>query len=267
MGNILDRILATKRAEVERAESVHSYGDLLGIANQGGEIRDFVGAMRAKISHGLPAVIAEIKRASPSAGQFRSEQDPAFDPAKFAKAYEQNGAACLSVLTDKEYFQGSMDDLRSARAACALPVLRKDFIVDKYQIVEARAAGADAVLFIMGTAPLQQFREWERLVRDLGMAILAEAHNEAELQDALALETPLVGINNRDLTRFVTDVETTLRLKDRIPNDRILVTESGIDTPVIAARMRAQGVKAFLVGGAFMAQAEPGAALKSHFAW
>ncbi len=266
MADILDRILATKRGEVALASQTQPLDEVLRLARAAPPSRDFIGAIRAKIAARQPAVIAEIKRASPSAGHFRNDQAPPFDPAAFAAAYEANGAACLSVLTDRDYFHGCLEDLQAARGACALPVLRKDFIVDAYQVAEARAAGADAVLFIMGTARVEQFREWEQLAAALGLAVLAESHNERELDDALALDTPLIGINNRDLTRFVTDVDTTLRLKERVPSDRILVTESGIDTPAIAAHMQARGVQAFLIGGAFMAQRDPGEALRRHFA-
>jgi indole-3-glycerol phosphate synthase len=266
MPNILDRILDTKREEVAAAKALRPWEAVFEDARQAAPPRDFAGALRAKLSAGQPAVIAEIKRASPSAGQFRAAYAPAFDPAQFAAAYEANGAACLSVLTDRNYFHGSMSDLIAARGACALPVLRKDFIVDEYQIAEARAAGADAVLFIMGTAPVAQFRAWEALAAELGLAVLAESHSAEELDDALQLATPLIGINNRDLTRFVTDIRRTLDLKSRIPENRILITESGIDTPEIARSMRQEGVNAFLIGGAFMSQPDPGRALRAHFA-
>ncbi|MBL8512541.1 MAG: indole-3-glycerol phosphate synthase TrpC [Betaproteobacteria bacterium] len=265
MSNILDRILETKREEVSAAKVARPFESVMAEARAAPAPRDFLGAMRAKIAAGQPAVIAEIKRASPSAGQFRTADAPAFDVARFAVAYEANGAACLSVLTDRNYFHGLMEDLIAARAACALPVLRKDFIVDEYQIAEARAAGADAVLFIMGTAPVAQFKTWEALAAELGMAVLAESHSAEELDDALQLATPLIGINNRDLTRFVTEVQRTLDLKAHVPVDRILVTESGIDTPEIARMMRREGVSAFLIGGAFMSQPDPGLALRNHF--
>ncbi|MBL8521600.1 MAG: indole-3-glycerol phosphate synthase TrpC [Betaproteobacteria bacterium] len=266
MGTILDRILATKRSEVARAKVERPWASVLAEARHMPPPRDFVGALQAKIASGAPAVIAEIKRASPSAGEFRKSGQAEFDPAAFARSYERHGAACLSVLTDREYFRGSLDDMVIARAACALPVLRKDFIVDAYQIAEARAAGADAVLFIMGTAETAQFLEWEALARELGLAVLAESHTREDLEQALQLTTPLIGINNRDLGTFSTDVNRTLELQARVPDGRMLITESGIDTPDIARRMQRHGVRAFLVGGAFMSQADPGQALQRHFA-
>jgi indole-3-glycerol phosphate synthase len=265
MPDILDRILATKRDEVAAGRLRLDFDAMLARARAMPPPRDFVGAMRTKLASGQPAVIAEIKRASPSAGTFRSGTHGRFDAARFAASYEGHGAACISVLTDREYFSGSQDDLVAARAACRLPVLRKDFIVDAWQIAESRAMGADAVLFIMGTAPIEQFRAWERLACELGMAVLAESHDGTQLEQALELSTPLIGINNRDLTRFTTDVGVTLRLKSRVPVDRILIAESGIDTPGIARQMRAAGVSAFLIGGAFMSQPDPGAALAKHF--
>lgn len=265
MANILDRILATKREEVAAAKARTGFAEVLARARASAPVRDFAGALRDRVAAGKPAVIAEIKRGSPSAGTFRHADLPPFDPAAFAASYEAHGAACLSVLTDRDYFGGCDDDLVRARAACALPVLRKDFIVDEYQIAEARALGADAVLFILGTAPLERFREWEALACDLGLSVLAESHDGAQLAQALALQTPLIGINNRDLTRFTTDVATTLELKSRIPADRLLVTESGIDSQAVAADLRRHGVNAFLIGGAFMSQPDPGRALAAHF--
>ncbi len=265
MANILDKILATKREEVADARVGEPLAELEARARAATPARDFVAALRARHTAGQPAVIAEIKRASPSAGSFRGEASD-FDPARFARAYEANGAACLSVLTDREYFQGSAENLIAAREACALPVLRKDFIVDSYQVVEARAMGADAVLFIMGAVDIAAFREWEGLAAELGLAVLAESHNEAELEQALSLKTPLIGVNNRDLTRFVTDLDTTLRLSARVPGDRILVSESGIGSPADVARLREAKVSTYLVGGALMASPDPGAALSALFA-
>jgi indole-3-glycerol phosphate synthase len=262
--NILEQILASKRCEVAAAREKVPLAELERRAASALPVRDFVGAIRARHALGKPAVIAEIKKASPSAGQFRGEPGE-FDPPRFARSYEAHGAACLSVLTDRDYFHGSADDLVAARAACALPVLRKDFIVDPYQIVEARAMGADAVLFIIGCAPITLFREWERLASALGLAVLAESHTAAELDEALTLKTPLIGINNRDLTRFVTDIETTLRLMPRVGAERILITESGITDAVTVKRMQTSGVNTYLVGGAFMSTPDPGRALADIF--
>ena len=229
MADILRKILATKFREVAESREQCPLDVLREHAHSASPARDFVGAIRAKHTAGKLAVIAEIKKASPSAGNFRAKFGGDFDPISYARSYETHGAACLSVLTDREYFQGSAADLVAARSACGVPVLRKDFIVDPYQIVEARAMGADAVLFIMGAVDIGLFQEWEQLAVSLGMAVLAESHNEDELRQALLLETRLIGVNNRDLTRFTTDVGTTLRLSDQVPTDRILVTESGVE--------------------------------------
>jgi indole-3-glycerol phosphate synthase len=267
MPTIIDRILESKRAEVEQAKRARPFSEVLAAARDAAPVRDFVGALRTKVSAGLPAVIAEIKRASPSAGTFRIAEGANFDPARIAASYATHGAACLSVLTDREFFGGSAEDLMAARAACALPVLRKDFVVDPYQIAEARAMGADAVLFIMGACPIAAFQEWEGLAEELNLAVLAESHNAEQLMHALSLKTPLIGVNNRDLARFVTDTNLTLALKPMVPEDRLLVSESGIDTPEIAEAMVRQGVHAFLIGGAFMASGDPGKALENHFDW
>jgi indole-3-glycerol phosphate synthase len=218
--------------------------------------------MRAKIAAGRPAVIAEIKRASPSQGLIRAD----FDPARIAASYERNGAACLSVLTDREFFQGSREDLRMARAACSLPVIRKDFIIDPYQVFEARSWGADCILLIMDAAPDGELAGLERLARDLGMDVLVESHNGAQLDRALRLSTPLVGINNRDLRNFQTSLDTTIGLLDRIPAGRLVVTESGISTPEDVAKLKIVNVNAYLVGGALMAADEPGMELARLFA-
>ncbi len=265
MSDILQKILATKRREVAEARQRVSQAELEARVRDAGPLRDFVGAIRARHAAGLPAVIAEIKKASPSAGVFRAEADGRFDPGEFARSYEQHGAACLSVLTDRDYFQGSAEDLVAARAACSLPVLRKDFIVDPYQIMEARAMGADAVLFIMGVVPVAVFQQWEQLAVSMGLAVLAESHNADELEQALCLETSLIGINNRDLTRFVTDVNVTLALQKMVPPERIIVTESGIGSTETASRMTAAGVKTFLIGGALMEESNPGQKLASLF--
>ena len=268
MSDILQRILATKHKEVAEAKLKLRPAEMEARARSMPAARDFAGAIRAKLAAGKLAVIAEIKKASPSAGTFRSglpDDVASFDPARFAKSYEQHGAACISVLTDQEYFQGSAEDLIAARAACNLPVLRKDFIVDAYQIMESRAMGADAVLFIMGTAPISQFIEWELLAHSLGLSVLAESHHADELDQALMLKTSLIGVNNRDLKQFRTDVDTTLLLQPRVPHDRILVTESGIVDADVVTKMSEAGIGAYLVGGAFMASVDPGRAIANLF--
>ncbi len=223
--------------------------------------RDFAGALRAKIAAGRPAVIAEIKRASPSKGLLR---DP-FEPAAIARSYAAAGAACLSVLTDREYFQGAPEHLVEARAACALPVLRKDFVVEPYQVYEARALGADCILLIAAALSAGDMRGLEGIAHELGMAVLVEVHDAAELESALTLRTPLLGINNRDLRSFETRLETTLGLLPRVPREKLVITESGILAPQDVRRMQAAGVAAFLVGEAFMRSPEPGKALISLF--
>jgi indole-3-glycerol phosphate synthase len=268
VSDILKKILATKYVEVAAAKERVPLAELTSRVADAPPVRDFVGAIRAKHAAGLPAVIAEIKKASPSAGVFRAGLDSDaknFDPARFAKSYEQHGAACLSVLTDRDYFQGSVEDLIAARAACKLPVIRKDFIVDAYQIIEARVMGADAVLFIMGAVDIGLFQEFEALAQSLGLAVLAESHSQAELEQALMLKTTLIGVNNRDLTRFVTDLNTTLSLKANIPSERILVTESGINSPTAVKTMSLAGVNTYLIGGSLMEKPDPGAALLSLF--
>ncbi len=268
MSDILQRILVTKRREVAEAKLKLPTVEIEARARNMPAARDFAGAIRAKLTAGKLALIAEIKKASPSAGRFRAglagDVSP-FDPARFAISYELHGAACLSVLTDREYFQGSTEDLIAARAACSLPVLRKDFIVDAYQILEARAMGADAVLFIMGTAPISQFIEWEQQAHSLGLSVLAESHHADELDQALMLKTSLIGVNNRDLTQFSTNVETTLLLQPRVPHEKILVTESGIVNADVVTKMSEAGIGAYLVGGAFMASADPGRAIADLF--
>jgi indole-3-glycerol phosphate synthase len=251
--SILERIVATKRAEVDAARKRVPRVDPQGAP----EVRDFVRALRAK----RPAVIAEIKRASPSRGVLRE----AFDPAAIAKSYERAGAACLSVLTDREYFQGKGEHLAAARAACSLPVLRKDFIIDPYQVPESRALGADCILLIAACLTTAEMLELEALAHGLGMAVLVEVHDGEELERALELETPLVGINNRNLRTFETRLETTLDLLAQVPGDRMVITESGILSRADVARMRDGGVRAFLVGEAFMRAADPGAALETLF--
>ena len=253
--SILDKILAVKRAEVAAAK--RAAPDVEAGARAAPPTRDFVGALRAK----QPAVIAEIKRASPSKGLLRAH----FDPAAIARSYEEAGAACLSVLTDREFFQGSPEDLIKARAACALPALRKDFLIDPYQAFEARALGADCVLLIVACLDDAQLRELEKVAHGLGMAVLVEVHDAQELERALALKTPLIGINNRNLRTFETRLETTLDLLPRVPSERLVITESGILSTADVHRMREHGVDAFLVGEAFMRADDPGKALSRLF--
>jgi indole-3-glycerol phosphate synthase len=262
MIDVLQRILAVKGEEVARAKSARPMGVLRNEAKQAAPARDFVAALRAKITAGKPAVIAEIKKASPSRGVLRES----FDPGAIAASYERNGAACLSVLTDEQFFLGGLDHLRQARAACQLPVLRKDFTVDAYQLYEARAAGADCILLIVAALDVSRMRDLEATARELGMAVLVEAHDAAELEQALALKTPLIGINNRDLRTFETRLETTLGLLARIPAGRMVVTESGILLPSDVARMRDHKVGCFLVGEAFMRAEDPGIELGRLFA-
>ncbi len=261
MSDILAKILATKRLEVEAARAAIALPELERRAREASPPRGFAAALQARVAAGKPAVIAEIKRASPSKGLIRAD----FDPARIAASYEANGAACLSVLTDREYFGGSREDLVAARAACRLPVIRKDFIVDSYQVVEARAWGADCILLIMDAAPDARLAELEDLARSLGMDVLVESHDGGQLERALGLKTPLVGINNRDLRTFETRLETTLALRDRLPPGRLLVTESGISTPDDVRLLRKSNVSAYLVGGAFMAASDPGAELSRLF--
>ena len=248
--SILERIVAAKRAEIAAAKRPID-------VTSAPPLRDFIGALRAK----RPAVIAEIKRASPSKGVLRED----FDPASIARSYEKAGAACMSVLTDREFFQGAPEHLVAARAACNLPALRKDFIIDPFQVHEARALGADCILLIVACLEDAELAELEALAHRLGMAVLVEVHDADELERALKLNTPLLGINNRNLRTFETRLETTLALLPRIPQGRIVVTESGILAPADVARMRAGGVHTFLVGEAFMRARDPGAALKALF--
>jgi indole-3-glycerol phosphate synthase len=251
--SILERILAVKRAEIAAAKD----SQVESKARAAPPPRDFVAALRAR----QPAVIAEIKRASPSKGLLR----PHFDPAAIAKSYEKGGAACMSVLTDKEFFQGAPEHLFAARAACSLPALRKDFLIDPYQVFESRSLGADCILLIAACLQESEMRELETLAHDLGMAVLVEVHDADELDHAVKLKTPLIGINNRNLRTFETRLETTLDLLPRIPRDRLVITESGILSKADVTRMRAAGVHAFLVGEAFMRASDPGAELKKLF--
>jgi indole-3-glycerol phosphate synthase len=259
--SILERILQAKRAEVSAAKAMLPPAVLESRARAAPPVRGFAEALRQKIAAGEPAVIAEIKRASPSKGLLRED----FDPAAIARSYELGGATCLSVLTDHEFFQGASAHLQAARDACVLPALRKDFIVDPYQVYEARAIGADCILLIVAALAAAQMRELEALAHELGMAVLVEVHGHTELESALALRTPLVGINNRNLRTFETRLETTLELLADVPKDRLVVTESGIATRDHVARMRAHGVHAFLIGETFMRAADPGEGLRRLF--
>jgi indole-3-glycerol phosphate synthase len=263
MSDILEKILASKREEIATAKKLESLEALRESAEWMPPARDFVGALRAKIAAGEPAVIAEIKKASPSKGVIR----PDFRPAEIAASYAAGGAACLSVLTDRDYFQGAPDYLKAARDACDLPVLRKDFMIDPYQVYEARAMGADCILLIVAALSVAQMRELEDLALALGMAVLVESHDGAELEAALQLRTPLMGVNNRNLRTFETRLSTTLDLLPRIraAGERIPVTESGILTPADVALMRENRVDTFLVGEAFMRAADPGTELARLF--
>ena len=262
MADILNKIVATKYEEVAAARAVKPLAAVELEAAAQAAPRDFVGAIRRKIAAGQPAVIAEIKKASPSKGIIR----PDFKPADIARSYEQHGAACLSVLTDRQYFQGCPEYLQKARAACNLPVLRKDFMVDAYQVAEARAMGADAILLIAAALSLPDMQALEAQAMGYGMAVLVEVHNGEELDVALQLQTPLLGINNRNLRTFDVTLDTTLGLMSRIPHDRIVVTESGILKPEDVALMRTNKVDTFLVGEVFMRASEPGEELLRLFA-
>ena len=262
MSDILEKIVAVKRQEVAAALARKPLAAMRADAESRVLTRDFVGAMRAKIAAGLPAVIAEVKKASPSKGVLRAD----FIPADIAQSYAEHGAACLSVLTDQQFFQGSVDYLKQARASCDLPVLRKDFMVDPYQVYEARAMGADCILLIAACLDDAQMQSLEALAMSLDMAVLVEVHDGAELQRALQLKTPLLGINNRNLKTFEVSLDTTLGLLKDVPEGHLLVTESGISTVADVQRMRSAGVQAFLVGEVFMRADEPGQALAALFA-
>jgi indole-3-glycerol phosphate synthase len=255
--DILERILARKRVELEAARAKVPLAEMQRRAAATEPPRDFVAAVRAKIAAGRPAVIAEIKKASPSKGLLRAE----FDPGQIARSYEAGGAACLSVLTDRDFFQGAPEHLAQARAACGLPVLRKDFVTEPYQVFESRAMGADCILLIAAALARQDMQGLEASARSLGLAVLVEVHDDRELESALTLATPLIGINNRDLRTFKTRLETTLGLLPRIPAGRIIVTESGISGPADVSMMRSKGVTGFLIGEAFMRVPDPGRAL------
>lgn len=259
--DILQKIIQRKQAEVAERQGKISLQEQQQRAGEGAPVRGFVEAIKTRLANSQPAVIAEIKKASPSKGVMREH----FVPAEIAQSYEKGGATCLSVLTDIDFFQGSDEYLRQARDACSLPVLRKDFMIDPYQVYEARAIGADCILLIV--AVLDDSRMWElnTLAQQLGMDVLVEVHDAAELERALALNTALVGINNRDLRTFNTTLDTTLELLATIPEDRIVVTESGIHTPQDVKLMRDNGVNTFLVGEAFMIADDPGARLRALF--
>jgi indole-3-glycerol phosphate synthase len=260
--DILDKIVAVKREEVAAALKRKSLDLVRADAESRVLTRDFVGALRAKLAQGQAGVIAEIKKASPSKGVLRED----FIPADIAQTYAEHGAACLSVLTDVQFFQGAVDYLKQARASCQLPVLRKDFIVDAYQVYESRVMGADAILLIAAILDDAQMKDFEAIARSLDMAVLVEVHDEVELARALKLKTPLIGVNNRNLKTFEVSLDTTLRLMQQLPADRLLVTESGIRNREDVLRMGAAGVNAFLVGETFMRAPDPGAALAELFA-
>jgi len=266
MSDILNKIVATKQEEVAAAKKKKPLDAVRADAESRVLTRDFAGALRAKIAAGQAAVIAEVKKASPSKGVLRENFIPADIAQSYADGDGQVSAACLSVLTDRQYFQGSPDYLKQARASCDLPVLRKDFLVDAYQVYEARAMGADAILLIAACLDDAQMAEFEAIARSLDMAVLVEVHDRDELQRALRLKTPLIGVNNRNLRTFEVSIDTTLALLPDLPADRLLVTESGITTRDDVQRLRAAGVHAFLVGEAFMRADEPGLALAQLFA-
>ncbi|HMW81861.1 MAG TPA: indole-3-glycerol phosphate synthase TrpC [Accumulibacter sp.] len=262
MTDILQRILAVKRDELAASAAETSLAEICATAQRQERPRDFVGALRQRIAAGQPAVIAEIKRASPSKGILRAD----FQPAAIAAGYQENGAACLSVLTDRQFFHGSPAALQRARAACSLPVLRKDFLVDDYQVHEARAMGADAILLIVAALDLPTMQRFEQIATSYGMSVLVEVHDRHELELALELATPLIGINNRNLRSFEVSLQTTLDLSLDVPAERIVIAESGILAATDVSLLRRHGVNAFLVGEAFMRADEPGKALATLFA-
>ena len=259
--DILERILARKREEIAERQHAHTLADLYAQVKEQSAPRGFTRALRSRIDAQRAAVIAEVKKASPSKGLIRED----FDPASIAASYQAGGASCLSVLTDRDFFQGGENDLVAARAACTLPVLRKDFMIDPWQVVESRAIGADCILLIVAALEQAQMVELAATAADLAMDVLVEVHDGAELDRALELTPTLVGINNRDLRTFNTTLETTLALAPRVPDDTMLVTESGIHTVEDVTGMREAGINAFLVGEAFMRQEDPGAHLSLLF--
>lgn len=261
MSDILAKIIQTKHREVAEAKAKLPLQEIKALAESSPKPKDFTGAIEQKLKANKPAVIAEIKKASPSKGILREN----FNPAAIAQSYEQHGAACLSVLTDKDYFQGSAEYLKAVRAAVNLPILRKDFMVDEYQVYEAKAMGADAILLIVAALDLPSMQKLEDLAQSLGLAVLVESHDAKELELALKLKTKLIGINNRNLKTFETSLNTTLTIKNAIPQDRIVITESGILAPQDVALMQQNQVNAFLVGEAFMRANDPGEALAQLF--
>ena len=261
MSDILERILARKVEEVAERHNRLPLADLAARIPHLPLTRGFAAAMESRIHQGRPAVIAEVKKASPSKGVIR----PDFDPAAIARSYEEGGACCLSVLTDVDFFQGSDAYLRQVKAACELPVLRKDFVIDPYQVYESRVLGADCILLIVAALDDDRLMELALLAAELDLDVLCEVHDQAELERALQLPVPLLGINNRNLRTFETSLDTTLTLRDQVDDERILVTESGIHTPQDVARMRLEGVHAFLVGEAFMRAPDPGSELRRLF--
>ena len=265
MSNILNQIVSVKRKEIAEAIQRIPLAAMREDAESRILTRDFIGALHAKIKAGQPAVIAEVKKASPSKGVLRAD----FIPADIAQSYAEGdgklSAACLSVLTDKQFFQGSIDFLKQARASCSLPVLRKDFLIDAYQVYESRVMGADCILLIAACLDDAQMKDMEAMALSLDMAVLVEVHDEVELNRALRLKTPLIGINNRNLNTFEVTLDTTLNLMGQVPKDRLIVTESGIATSADIARLRDAGINAYLIGEAFMRADEPGLALAKLF--
>lgn len=259
MNDILEKILSVKKEEVAMQRQFRSESDLLREAQARKDVRGFANALREKIRQKKTAVIAEVKKASPSKGIIREN----FNPADIAHTYAAHGATCLSVLTDVQFFQGSTDYLRQARAACPLPVLRKDFMIDPYQIINARALGADCILLIVAALSAEQLVDMEVVAHELGMDVLIEVHDRAELDVALNMKSPLIGINNRNLRSFETSLQTTLDLLPHIPDNRYVITESGIHSADDVRRMQEHGIYGFLIGEAFMRQEDPGVALGS----
>jgi indole-3-glycerol phosphate synthase len=263
MSDILNKIVSVKRDELAQALERRSLSAVRADAESRVLTRDFEAALRGSIARGRSAVIAEVKKASPSKGVLRAD----FEPADIAQSYAEHGASCLSVLTDRQFFQGSVDFLKQARASCQLPVLRKDFLIDPYQVYESRAMGADAILLIAACLDDAQMRDMEAIARGLYMSVLVEVHDAAELERALALKTGLIGVNNRNLRTFEVSLDTTLSLMGSVPQDRLLITESGILAREDVVRMTSAGVHAFLVGEAFMRAPDPGAAMATLFAF
>lgn len=261
MSDILKKILETKKTEVATARQMRSEAEVLREAQSRKDLRGFINALESKIEQGKPAVIAEVKKASPSKGVIRED----FNPANIASSYAAHGAACLSVLTDVQYFQGSYDYLRQARAACSLPILRKDFMIDPYQIAHSRALGADCILLIVAALDRSQLLELESLALELGMDVLIEVHDRDELEIALQMQSKLLGVNNRNLRTFEVSLQNTIDMLPLIPEDRLIVTESAIHTREDVELMRSHNVNAFLVGERFMRAEEPGQALEELF--